>query len=151
MAKSRNTIVGKSYLNIRSQIKATAVAITPGALLERTSGGLVQVHSTEGGTAESLFAIEDAHQGKKISDDYAVSAPIMCQKFVPGERVYALIDQTSGVSIAIGDYLISHGDGTLTKLDQASAGVAELPGSVVAVALEAAVAGTDTRALVEIV
>ena len=74
---AKNTIIVKSYNNNRDQVVATAVAITPGMLLERTSAGLVQAHSAAGGViASKIFAMEDAFQGKKITDNYAVSVPI---------------------------------------------------------------------------
>ena len=147
---SKNTIVGKGYLNIRDQKVATAVAITPGALLERTSGNLVQAHSTAGGPAEKQFALEDAFQGKGIDDDYAVSVPIMMWHPIPGERVYATFDATSGGSAAIGDFVESAGDGTLRAYTaQASGGAVEAANSIIGVALEAVVAGA--RFLVEIV
>ncbi|KKM63752.1 hypothetical protein LCGC14_1508320 [marine sediment metagenome] len=149
MARTKRTIVGKGYLNIREQAVSTAVAVTPGALMERVGGAAtVRVHSTEGGIVEKLFALEDAFQGKGINDDYgAAGVPVMLWSPVPGERVYALTDQTSAVSIAIGDFLVSHGDGTLTPLTVTSAAVTEFPNSIVGVALEAGVAGTDFRVL----
>ncbi len=146
---AKTTIVIKSYLNIEDQKVATAVAITPGALLERTSGDLVQAHSTAAGPAQKIFAKEDYHQGKGISDNYAVSVPIMMALPVPGERIYALFDPTSGGSAAIGDKLESAGDGTLrVYTPQASGGAVEAAGSIVAVAVEVAVAGG--RFLIEI-
>ncbi len=153
MARTKRTIVGKGYLNIRDQAVSTAVAVTPGALMERVGGAAtVRVHSTEGGIVEKLFALEDSFQGKGISDAYAAAgAPIMLWNPVPGERVFALIDQTSGTSVAIGDFLVSHGDGTLAKLTVTSADVHEYPNSIVGVALEAGTAGTDLRVLVQIV
>ena len=153
MARTKRTIVGKSYLNIRDQAVSTAVAVTPGALMERVGGAAtVRVHSTEGGIVEKLFALEDAFQGKGIDDDYdAAGVPIMLWNPVPGERVYALMDQTSGETVAIGDFMVSHGDGTLAPLTVTSADVTEFPNSIVGVALEAGVAGTDLRVLVQIV
>lgn len=146
---ARNTIVGKGHLNIRGQIVATAVAIKPGSLLERTSADLVQVHSVAGGSAESLFALEDANQGKGIDDNYAASDPVMTWHAVPGERVEALFSTASGGSIDIGDFLESAGDGTLQAYSGASsAGAPEYANSIVAVALEAVAAGS--RVLVEI-
>ncbi len=148
---AKNKIVIKSYNNNRDQIVATAVAITPGALLERTSAGKVQAHSAEGGVISSkIFAMEDAFQGKKISDDYAVSVPIFC--FLPqsGDRVYAIFDATTGGSLAIGDELESAGDGTVKKYTgQASGGVAEATGAIIGTALEAQ-ATPGGRVLIEI-
>ena len=136
---AKNTIVIKSYNNNRDQVVATAVAITPGALLERTSGGLVQAHSGAGGPVSSkIFAMEDVFQGKKISDNYAVSVPIFCLLPTSGDRVYGIFDATSGGSLAKGDKLESAGDGTVRKYTgQASGGAVEASGAIVGTALEA--------------
>ncbi len=148
---AKRTIVIKSYNNNRDQIVATAVAITPGELLERTSAGLVQAHSGAGGPVSSkIFAMEDVFQGKKISDDYAVSVPIFIILPTSGDRVYAIFDTTSGASLAIGDKLESAGDGTVRKYTgQASGGVAEATGAIVGTALEAQ-ATPGGRVIIEI-
>jgi hypothetical protein len=148
---AKNTIVVKSYNDNREQIVATAVAITPGMLLERTSAGLVQAHSGAGGTISSkIFAMEDVFQGKKITDNYAVSVPVMCILPTSGDRVYAIFDSTSGGSIAIGDKLESAGDGTVRKYTaQASGGAAEATGAIIGTALEAQ-ATPGGRVIVEI-
>ena len=145
---AKNTIVIKGYLNIRDEKVATAVAITPGKLIERTSGDLVQVHALAGGPVNPLFALEDAFQGKKITDDYAISVPIIIWKPIPGEQVYAHV---SGTDAVIGDFMESAGDGTLRPLNpvQSSAGVPEYAGNIVAVALEAV--STGNSFIVEIV
>ncbi len=146
---AKNTILVRSYLNIVGQTVATAVAIVPGYLIERTSAGLVQAHSTAGGPAEKLFAIEDAEQGKGIDDAYAVSVPIKTWKPVPGERVYAEHDTTSGGALTIGEFVESAGDGTVRGYTaQASGGAVEAANSIIGVALEAAVAGA--RVIIEI-
>ena len=106
---AKNTIIVKGITNTREQLVATAVAITPGALVERTAAGLVQAHSTASGKAEALFALEDDFQGKGIGDAYAVSVPIMCWHAIPGERVYALAADT----IAVAGFVESKGDGTV--------------------------------------
>jgi hypothetical protein len=147
---SRNTIIGKSYVSIIDQKVATAVAITPGMLLERTSGDLVQAHSTAAGPVEILFALEDAMQGNGIGDAYAVSVPVQIWKPIRGERVYATFDATSGGSAAIGDFLESAGDGSLRAYTaQASGGAVEAAGAIVGVCVEAVAAGG--RFLVDIV
>jgi hypothetical protein len=108
---AKNTIKLKKYLDIIEEYTATAVALTPGMLLEITSADLVQAHSTDGGTALPMFALEDELQGKEIDDNFAVSAKIQVWVAVRGEMVYALIadDET----VAIGDWLVSAGTGKL--------------------------------------
>lgn len=147
---AKNTIIIKSYNNNRDQKVATAVAITPGMLLERTSDDLVQKHSTAGGVISSkLFAMEDAFQGKKITDDYAISVPIFIIIPTSGDRVYAIFDTTTGQTLAIGDKLESAGDGTVRKYTaQASGGAVEATGAIIGTALESAVAGG--RLIIEI-
>ena len=129
-----NTIKLKKYSDVIEEYTATAVAITPGKLLELTSAGTVQVHSTEGGNALPMFALEDELQGKGIGDDYAVSSKI--QVWIPnrGDQVYAWLKD--GETIVIGDYLMSNGAGRLQKVDVEVISAAESV-SIVAQALEA--------------
>ena len=146
---AKNTIIVKAYDQVRDEKTATAVAITPGHLIERISTDLVQAHSIAGGPVNPWFAIEDAYQGKKITDDYAVSVIIFMWKPRPGDQIYAIAD--SGGAIVIGDFLESAGDGTLRRVGDipSSAGVLELEGSIIAVALEAAAA--DARFVCELI
>lgn len=134
-----NTIVRKGYLNIRDQKVATAVAITPGMLVQRTSTDLVEAHSIAGGPVNPLFALEDAFQGNGIDDNYAVSVPIMLWKPCSGEQVYAILDSLSTASVAIGDFVESVGDGKVRSVGdaQSSAGIAEFAHSFIGVAVEA--------------
>ena len=144
---AKNTIVIKSYVNIRDE-KVAQAAITPGHLVERRSDDKVQKHALAGGPCNPLFAIEDAFQGKKITDNYAASDEVFLWKPIPGEQVYAHL---SGTDAVIGDFLESAGDGTLRPLSpvQSSAAIAEYAGNIVAVALEAV--STGNRLVVEIV
>ena len=148
---AKNTILVRSYLNIIGQTVSTAVAITPGHLIERTSAALVQKHSTAAGPAEKLFALEDAEQGKGITDAYAISVPIKTWKPIPGERVYAIHDATSGGALTIGEFVESAGDGTVrgyTGAVSVSGGLEAGPNVIIGVALETAVAGA--RVIIEI-
>ena len=92
---------------------ATAVAIQPGMLIMLTSTGAVQAHNVEGGRAEAFVAGEDALQGKTVTDNYAVSAKVTCLLPAKGSVVNMLIED--GQDIAIGDELISAGNGTLKE------------------------------------
>ena len=144
---AKNTIVIKSYVNIRDELVAAA-AITPGHLVERMANGKVQKHALAGGPASPLFAIEDAFQGKKITDNYASDNEVFLWKPIPGEQVYAHV---SGTDAVIGAFMESAGDGTLRPLNpvQSSAAVPEYAGNIVAIALEAV--STGNRLIVEIV
>lgn len=112
MATTYNTIKLKKYQDIIEEYAAASV-ITPGNLIELTSSGTVQNHSTEGGNALPMFALEDELQGRGIEDDYAAADKVQCWVAQPGEIVYArLLD---GESVAPGDFLESSGYGTLKK------------------------------------
>jgi len=131
-----NTIRLKNYLNIFEEYEAES-AIIPGELIELHTTGNVQVHSTEAGTAERMFAIEDELQGKGIDDAYADGDRVQCWFPQAGDQVYAILED--GNSVAIGDFLESNGAGELQLHagDVGSGGLTEYPHCIVAVALEA--------------
>lgn len=147
-----NTIVGKAYVNIRDE-KTADGAITPGMLVKRTSAGKVKAHDIAGGFVNALFAIEDENQGNDIDDAYANAALVKLWRPVPGEQVYAIVDDDTQDTIAIGDPLESAGDGRLRRAtDLTSAGNKEFPNHIVGVALEAiAQSGAGGRILIEVV
>ena len=131
---AKNTIKIKKYLDVIEEKTATAVAISPGMLLELTSAGLVQAHSTEGGTVLPMVALEDELQGKGIDDNYAVSAKIQCWIAVRGEIAYLLVADSEDVDI--GDFLVSAGNGKVKVYDGTAASDVEWPHSIVGVAVE---------------
>lgn len=138
---AKNTIKVKSYLNIQDE-KVAAGAITPGMLVERTSADKVQAHSTAGGPAQRLFALEDENQGRDIDDAYAATGSYTLVKLwlpVPGEIVYAIVDDLSTAEdIAIGNFVESAGDGRVRKYTaQASGGAAEATNAIIGVAVSA--------------
>lgn len=96
-------------------------ALTPGHLIEVMSTGKVRKHATEGGYAERAFALEDALQGKTIDDAYAADDKVGYTLACPGDEVFAYI--AAGENVAVGDRLISNGDGTLQKETGAGSGV----------------------------
>lgn len=118
MPTTRKTIVLKGDPRYEEDI--VAAAFNPGHLLEKDSAGKIQKHSTEGGVAERAFAVEDALQGNTV-DTAAVAGnthPYVVAK--PGDVVYAYIQ--AGQNVAIGNKLISAGDGTLIVDGQESSG-----------------------------
>ena len=142
---AKNTIKVKKYADVIEELTATAVAITPGALLERTSAGLVQACTATTGAVLPMFALEDELQGKGIDDAYAVSAQIQCWIPGRGDMVYALLED--GEDVEIGEFMESAGNGKLQVLTT---------GQPIAVAVEAVddsgSSGTDTgRIIVQIV
>lgn len=116
----------------RDAIEAAA-AFYPGHLLELTSAGEVQKHSTEGGYAERMLAIEDALQGSTIDTAYADGDLTAINHEQPGSEAMVYIQ--AGQDIAIGDLLISGGDGTLIENGQESSGTTVK--QIIAVAVEA--------------
>jgi hypothetical protein len=129
-----NTIVLKNYLNIFEEYTATAVALTPGMLLEVTSAGLVQAHSTEGGVILPMVALHDELQGKEIDDDFAVSAKVQCWIPQRGDQAYLLV--ADGETVYKGDFLISDGTGKVKVYTGDAASDVEYPNSIVGVALD---------------
>lgn len=111
---AKNTIKVKKYADVIEELTATAVAITPGALLERTSAGLVQACTATTGAVLPMFALEDELQGKGIDDNYAVSAQIQCWIPGRGDMVYALLED--GEDVEVGEFLESAGNGKLQVL-----------------------------------
>jgi len=112
MATTYNTIKLKKYQDIIEEYEA-ASTIVPGNLIEITSAGKVQNHSTSGGDAIAMFALEDELRGKGIEDDYAAGDRVQCWVAQRGEIVYARL--ADGESVAIGSKLESAGNGCLKK------------------------------------
>ncbi len=95
----------------REAISATGSAIDPGMIIEITTDGEAQEHSTAGGNAAALFAREEDYAGGSISDTYAVgdNVPYMANR--PGDQVYAFL--ATGNDASVGDFLESDGNGAL--------------------------------------
>ncbi len=109
-----NTIKLKNYLNIFEEYEAGG-DITPGHLVKLGSDSKVVVHdSTQ--LAIPMFAVEDALQGNGIDDAYKSGDPV--QVWIPqrGDQAYALLHHDSA-TVNPGDFLMSAGDGELTKFD----------------------------------
>lgn len=105
---SFKTIKIKKYEDIINE-EVAAATITPGAVVELTSAGKVQPHSTADGPVSVMLALEDELQGNTIEDDYAADDRVQVWAVQPGEEALVLIP--SSLSPDIGDYLQSNGDG----------------------------------------
>lgn len=115
-------------------------AITPGHILQLNSDGEVLKHATEGGYWDGTVAGEDALQGREIDTDYAAADKVTTHCTKPGDKFYPFLQATENV--AIGDFLISAGDGTLIDIDNAtSAGVVKQVLAVVEEALDLSASG----------
>lgn len=97
--------------DFRREEALAAATITPGMLIEETSAGTFQAHSTEGGYAVKLFAEVDALQGNTLNDDYSADDLVSANVEVSGNEVQAFL--AASENVAIGAKLISAGDGTL--------------------------------------
>jgi len=154
---SHNTITIKGD-GIRKEALASGTPY-PGHLLERASATEFKVHATSGGNCYPFFAVEDDLQGNGIADAYVAARQIVACIFRPGDEVLAVLAEDENV--AVGDYLMSNGNGELKKLtaqDLAASAGSVYPRRAVAVALEAmdlsasaAVALASRRLHVEII
>jgi len=110
---AKKTIKIKNYSDVFEEMVAATV-ILPGQLVQQTAAAAtVSKHSTSGGNAIPMFAIEDALQGKGIDDSYAIGDQV--RVWIPGrgDIVYACLADEA--NIAIGDLLESDGDGMLKE------------------------------------
>lgn len=111
----KRTIKIKNHLHIVEEYVSNGV-ITPGMLLALRSDGKVQAHGVAQGKHPRMFALEDELQGRSISDNYAATEPVQVMIAQPGEQVYGILK--AGQNVAVGDYLVSGGDGTLIKASE---------------------------------
>ena len=91
----------------------------PGHLVKVDSNGKVLKHSTYGGFAQKLIALEDALQGKVITDAYAVGDIAGLVYANPGDVLLTRLP-AAAPAVVVGDALISNGDGTLIKSPNAN-------------------------------
>lgn len=99
-------------------------ALTPGHLVEKyndSGDAKLRVHQTQGGFAERAVAVEDALQGREIDTAYAADERVTYKLFATGSVAYLYLK--AGQNVALGDKLISNGDGTLIANGQEATGV----------------------------
>ena len=108
-------------------------------LVELNSSGTLDPHSTEGGRAERMIALEDGLQGGTVDIDYE-DGDIVSVAIAAQHSEFNMII-TGGETITIGEELISAGDGKLMARDNSSSGVTVQ--ETVARALEAFSASAD--------
>lgn len=88
-------------------------AITPGQLLEWFAGpDRLMLHSTSGGAAQAMFAVEEDIVGDEISDAYASGSTVQYVVARKGDEIFAYL--ASGQNVAKGTALMSNGSGQLT-------------------------------------
>ena len=111
---------------------AGEAGIYPGMLLKLVSDGDVEIHDDANGRAEAFFAEEDALRGRTVSQVYTVDNVVQCILPGLGCEIRALI--VDEIDVAIGDRLVSNGDGRLKKLGDLDSG--DIDVFVIAVAME---------------
>lgn len=132
---SYNTVLVKVRDRVTHEFLAEG-AITPGMLIDidPTEGDVIVNSGAADVDPIKMFAIEDATQGKGIDDAYADNDRVMCYVAQPGDIVFALVENTTVVTV--GAALESAGDGTLQL---------RTTGAVIGKALEAFTASGATR------
>lgn len=111
---------------------AGEAGIYPGMLLKLMSDNTVDIHDDENGRGEAFFAEEDALQGRTVSQVYTVDNVVSCILPGLGCEIRALIQDEQ--DIAIGDRLVSAGDGRLKALGTLDSGAIDV--FVIGVAME---------------
>jgi hypothetical protein len=127
--------------------------IRPGDLIEKTSAGLVQRHSSAGGYAQLMVAVENSIAGVAIGTAYASTA--LVQYVLLHEGMTVLMRLADGENVAINDKLESNGSlGELRKeVADTSAGTikpgARIGRAAVAVDMSSS-AGADPSGLIQV-
>jgi len=134
---AKNTIKIKNFSDVNEEYEASE-ACTPGMLVEPVPGATtIRNHATQGGNVLPMFAFENELEGEDIDDDFAAGDKI--QVWIPGrgDIVNALLRDEE--TIAIGDWLMSDGEGRLMELaiTAGESGEVEATRPAVGVAIEA--------------
>jgi hypothetical protein len=130
-----NTIKIRKYSDVIEEHVAGA-AIIPGMLLAIASTDKVVKHATMYGNVMPMFALEDELQGREIGDAFAALEPVQC--WIPNRGDVVLAILADGQNVAIGDLLISHGDGYLMKYTSSKdSDYTQHPNQIVGMAMEA--------------
>lgn len=126
------TVILKGEPQVSEAVMATSAAIKPGHLIELTSAGTVRKATLGFGATVSrgsgaLFAVEPGWRGGDIDTAYANGDTVTYTTAKPGDEIYAFLQDAENV--AIGQQLMSAGDGSLEAVDS--------DGFAIAIALEA--------------
>lgn len=106
-----NKIILKSYSDHFEEYEAAAT-ITPGMLVELTSAGKVQPHSSAGQNALIMFALANEFEGENIDTNYASGDMVRCWIPQRGDEVYAVLADDNSVTQG-SSFLESNGAGYL--------------------------------------
>ena len=104
--------------NKEELVVASGQTIKPGYLIQMTSAREATVHATAGGFGLPLLVHEDEYQGDAtttggVAVAYTAGTPCFAHYCQPGSLKYVALKASENV--AIGDSLISGGDGTFIK------------------------------------
>lgn len=88
-------------------------AVTPGNLVEYTSAGKVKNQTNAALLCEAAIAVENGLYGKELTVDYADEDLVQYNIQRSGNIVYVHV--ADGQDIAIGDLLVSNGDGKVKE------------------------------------
>ncbi len=138
-----NTIKIKKYLDIQDEYTAYQ-AIYPGSLVELTTLGQVQKHSTAAGNVLPMFAIEDELQGRGIDYPYAAGDKVQVWTPTRGDVVLGIL--ADGQDVVIGDFVESNGAGYLQKhvADYGDSHTGTVQNAIVGIILEEMDASADS-------
>lgn len=145
-----NTIKVKNYSDVFEEYEAVA-ALSPGHLLMLTSANKVQKHNVASGNVLPMVAIEDALQGKDITEAYAAEDRV--RVWIPQRGDIVKLRLKDGQNVVIGDWVESAGDGTVQKWVVDSTGdylTAQLIGQVVEAVDMSGSAGVDPDGFVNV-
>lgn len=121
---------------------ASGATIKPGMIVRRTSATECNVHNVSGGAGASLIVHENALVGLGVDDAAAAAGDVFAEYVIPGAKRYARLKASENV--AVGDHLISGGDGTLIK-------TTGTPSKVFAIAEEASNVATQELIMVRFI
>ena len=127
------TRIHRKGVFVQEEALAGSSGLYPGMLVKLNSAGAVVVHAEEGGRAEKAILLEDALQGAVVGTVYTTANVTQYGIFTPGSQANVLLE--AGQDVAIGDHLISAGNGLWKALDDLDSG--ETDSEDLAVAMEA--------------
>lgn len=111
---SNKTIVLKGDLHRWHEEYVANAALKPGHLLELMSTGKVRKSTVYGGSSEPIFAKENSYTGGTRDTAYSALDNVFAHYAQRGDRINTRVAALAP-SIAIGDRIISAGDGTVVK------------------------------------
>jgi hypothetical protein len=137
MSKVIQATGGDAGNPIVDEAKAAAgSAIMAGHLVEETTAGEVQGHSTAADGAQKLIALPNTANGNSTDVAYAVGETVRYGCFHSGQKAYMKL-AAAATAVTIGAALESAGDGTVRVLTTDAATDDTQRNSVVAYAVEA--------------